>query len=189
MSELQFFSTGQSRSRIVIVTDGPKAAGAPFLFVGTRWLAFGTAKDKLIRQAKEGWSKLNTAVPGGVSSSTWKALTDGRTILPQVININPGLTAYAIGAGTGRIILLQSPSVHALYPTRIGETAVVALNDAAFIQFASWMRSLPGDTAVAAAAQDVLSGGQISRLRTAMQGAGSHGREKKETVGARSVAA
>ncbi len=183
MSELQFFSTGKSRSRIVIVTDGPKAAGAPFLFVGTRWLAFGTAKDKLIRQAKEGWAKMNTAVPGGVSSATWQTLTKGRVILPQVININPGLTAYAISAGTNRIVLFQSPTVHAVQPSRIGDTAVVVLNDAAFFQFAEWMRSLPGDTAVAAAAQDILSGGQISRLRTSMQGAGSYGRGKKETIG------
>ena len=172
---LTFHSYGRSRGRIVLVHSIDSTAISPGKIQGSRWIVFGNALyDLNVLVSRNSYLRLNTAVPGGMTSGTWQTLRHNPAVdYPDPIAVaGTKLKIWNFGAGSSRVVLVGHTTDFALHPSRLGTTSFIALNAAAHVEFRKWFHTLPGDSRKTIPAfHDAsipLGGGTLNLLRAAL---------------------
>jgi hypothetical protein len=148
---LKIWSSGYSRSRIVIIKDrkGPPPP-PPVRISGLRWIAIGESAASKLRQITEhtSWPELAKTIPGGITSSTWQKIRHNYGIeKATTTNLqNYPITLHNFGHGNSRILLIEESDSVVISPIRFGSTSIIALGSYAYAQFSRYIRSISGGT-------------------------------------------
>lgn len=173
---ITFWSSGKSRSRIVIVSSYIYPL-LPVMIPGTRWIATNHESANEMRDLalRADWRNVGPSIPGQVSGYTWQKLRQDELPLNPSTGYLPGNETkfFDFGQGNNRVTLFFYPD-SVFSPTRIGNTSLISLSPQALHHLQALFHRLPGNTAAARSQladifnQRPFSGSTINAIRQAL---------------------